>query len=88
MPQPHRRAITNETRHPYIVELAVVGDRLDVQLSRQIMQFHQSRRIEPRFGRRTAASRNLYHFRWCFADLLIALAFIEQFGGELYKYGI
>jgi hypothetical protein len=88
MPQSRRRAITNEARHPYIVEVAVVGDGLDVQLSRQIMHFHRSRNIEPRCGRRTAASRKRYYFCWCFSDLLIALAFIEQFGGELFKYGI
>jgi hypothetical protein len=42
------RAIRNEIGHPYIVEIAIVGDELNVQLGRRIMQFHQSQRIQPR----------------------------------------
>ena len=84
----NNRAITNETRHPHIVELAVVRDGLDVELSRQIMLFHQSRHIQPRFGRRIVGGRGNLHYRWCFSDLLNARAFMERFGGEYYKYGI
>jgi len=81
-----KRAIRNEFGHPYIVEVAVVGDELNVQLGRRIMQFHQSRRIQPRYGR-TITTNRAKLYRWCFSDLLIARAFIEQFGGELYKHG-
>ena len=42
MPRLPKRAIRNEIRHPYIVEVAIVGDELNVQLGRRIMQFHQS----------------------------------------------
>jgi hypothetical protein len=50
-PRLPKKAISNEIRHPYIVEVAIVGDELNVQLSRRIMQFHQSQRIQPRYGR-------------------------------------
>jgi hypothetical protein len=84
MPQ---KAITNEFRHPYIVEVTIVGDELNVQLGRRIMQFHQSQRIQARYGRTLTTNRGKL-YRWCFSDLLIAQSFIEQFGGELYKHGI
>jgi hypothetical protein len=45
------RAKTNEFEHPYVVELAVVSDELDVELSQRIMQFQKSRHIRPRYGR-------------------------------------
>jgi hypothetical protein len=52
MPRPpNNKAITNEIRHPYIVEVAVVSDGLDAELCRRIMQFHKSRHIEPRYAR-------------------------------------
>ena len=79
------KAMTNEISHPYVVQLAVVGDELDIELSRRIMQFHNSRHIQPRYGRRTTAKRGKVHYRWCFSDLLIARAFAEQFGGEVAK---
>ena len=66
---------------------AIVGDELNVQLGRQIIHFHQSQRIQPRYGRTLTTNRGKL-YRWCFSDLLIARAFIEQFGGELYKHGI
>ena len=84
MPQ---KAITNEARHPYIVEVAIVGDELNVQLGRRIMQFHQSQRIQPRYGRTLTTNRGKL-YRWCFSDLLVARAFMEQFGGDLYKHGM
>ena len=87
MPRLPKRAIRNEIRHPYIVEVAIVGDELNVQLGRRIMQFHQSQRIQPRYGRTITTNRGKL-YRWCFFDVLIARAFIEQFGGELYTYGI
>jgi hypothetical protein len=79
------KAMTNETSHPYIVEIAVVGDELDIELGRRIMQFHKSRLIQLRYGRRTRPRRGKIHYRWCFSDLLIARAFAEQFGGEVAK---
>jgi hypothetical protein len=79
------KAVTNEISHPYVIELAVVGDRLDVELSGRIMRFHESLRIQPRHGRRINKRRGKFHYRWCFSDLLIARAFAKQFGGELAK---
>ena len=87
MPRLPKRAIRNEIRHPYIVEVAVIGDELNVQLGRRIMHFHQSQRLQPRYGRTITTNRGKL-YRWCFSDLLIARAFIEQFGGDLYKHGI
>ena len=79
------KATTNEFSHPYVVELAVVGDALDVELGQRIMQFHESRDIQPRHGRRINRRRGKFHYRWCFSDLLIAHAFAKQFGGEIAK---
>ena len=88
MRRPHNRAITNETKHPHIVEVAIAGNELGVQLTRRIVEFHRLQHIEPRLGRRTYVKRGLYYFRWCFAEFSIACAFIEQFGGEYFKHGI
>jgi hypothetical protein len=82
-----KKAIRNEFGNPYIVEVSIIGDELNVQLGRRIMHFHQSQRIQPRYGRTINTNRGKL-YRWCFSDLLIARAFIEQFGGELYKNGI
>jgi hypothetical protein len=79
------KALTNEFRNPFIVRLAVVREGLDVELSRQIMQFHKSRNIQPRYGRRKTTSRGKVYYRWRFSDILMARAFAEQFGGEFYK---
>ena len=87
MPRLPKKAIRNEIRQTYIVEVAIVGDELNVQLGRRIMQFHQSQRVELRYGRTITTNRGKL-YRWCFFDVLIARAFIEQFGGELYTYGI
>jgi hypothetical protein len=86
MPRPPKnKPVTNEIKYPYVVELAVVGDGLDVELGRQIMQFHKSRHVQLRYGRRINAKRGKTHFRWCFSDLLIARDFAKQFGGDLAK---
>jgi hypothetical protein len=85
MPRRHNTAVTNETKHPYIVEVAAVGDGLDTELSRRIMQFHKSRYIQPRYGRRIATKRGKVFYRWCFSDLLIARAFAEEFGAVFSK---
>lgn len=76
---------TTQIKHPYVVEVSVVREGLDVELSREIMQFHKSRHIQPQYGRRTTTRRGQLHYRWCFSDLLIARAFVEQFGGEFCK---
>jgi hypothetical protein len=79
------KAAINESKNPYVVKLEVFSDRLDVELSRQIMQFHKSRNIQPLYGRRKTTRRGKLYYRWCFSDVLIACAFAEQFGGEFYK---
>jgi len=96
MGEPHTsRTIINESKYPYIVELAVDTDELSVELSRRMLHFHKSRNIQVRHGR-IHKSRNIrvrrgrriiretqIYFRWCFSDSATARAFIEQFGGEL-----
>jgi len=37
-----RRPKTNEIKYPYVVELAIVGDGLDVELNRQIISFNNA----------------------------------------------
>jgi hypothetical protein len=78
-------AVENEINHPYVVELAVVSDGLNIELCRRIMQFHKLRQVELRYGRRLTRGGGKIHYGWCFADLLIARAFAEQFGGEFRK---
>jgi hypothetical protein len=86
MPRPPKnKPVMNEIKHPYVVELAVVGDGLNVELSRRITQFHKSRHIQPRYGRRINTKRGKTYYRWRFSDLLIARSFAEQFGGDLAK---
>ena len=85
MPAPHYRGLTNEIKHPYVVEVALTSDGLDAGLSRLIMQFHKSRHVEPRHGRRRITRRGKVCYRWCFSDLLIAHDFAEQFSRELCK---
>jgi hypothetical protein len=78
------KAKANESKYPYIVELAVEDDKLDVELGRRIMGFHKSRHIEPRHGRTVIRQRG-FCYRWCFSDLSTARDFAEQFGGEFCK---
>jgi hypothetical protein len=85
---PNHKALTNEINHPYVVEVAVVSDGLNIELCRRIMQFHKSRHVELRYGRRVPRSGGKIHYGWCFSDLLIARAFAEQFGGAFRKSGI
>jgi hypothetical protein len=42
-----------------------------------------ARHIKPRHGPRNKKEGELY-YRWCFSDLTMARAFVEQFGGTLY----
>ena len=78
------KARTNETKYPYFVELSVPLTGLDIQLSRQITTFHKSRHIQVRYGRIVVRDAENY-YRWCFSDLSLARAFLQQFGGELRK---
>jgi hypothetical protein len=82
----HYKAIANERKYPNIVELAVPAAGLQIELSRRIIQFHKSRRIQPRYGRKIVRENRIYS-RWCFADLGTACDFIEQFGGALAETG-
>jgi hypothetical protein len=80
------KAIATEREYPYIVELLVADDKLDLDLSRRIIAFHGSRNIQVRHGRRIVRQDEIY-FRWCFSDSDTASAFGEQFGGELTRGG-
>ena len=75
------KAVTNEREYPYIVEFAVDDDMLDVELSRRMLDFHRSRKIQARHGRRIIGGSHIY-YRWCFPDSDTASAFKEQFGGD------
>jgi hypothetical protein len=81
------KAALNESKHPYVIELEVASDGLDVILSRQIVQFHESRHVQPQYGRTIVRQGGLI-CRWCFDDPSIAHDFVEQFGGKLCKAGI
>jgi hypothetical protein len=74
------KSLTNERTHQYLVEIPVAAVGLDVPLNRQIMKFHESRHLQLRHGR-TILRGGEYYYRWCFPDLMTALAFVEQFGG-------
>jgi hypothetical protein len=78
------RAFRNESKYPYIVELAVGAGGLDLELSRRVMEFHKSRHTLQRQGRTIYKEGEIY-YRWCFSDLTTARAFIGQFGGEFCK---
>jgi len=78
------KAYINESKYPFIVEVPVTASGLDVELSRQIVGFHNSRRIRPRFGRTVFRDGQTF-YRWCFSDLATARAFVEQFDGTFYK---
>jgi hypothetical protein len=80
------KQLTNEMECPNIVELAV-HDGLKVELSRRIVQFHDSRSILPRYGRTVLRQRQV-HYRWCFSDSATAHAFVKRFGGAFYKSSI
>jgi hypothetical protein len=83
MPRPGK-AVDNEKKYPFIVEVRVAASGLDRELNRQIIGFHKSRNVEPRHGCITFRDGQTY-YRWCFSDLETARAFAEQFGGVFYK---
>jgi hypothetical protein len=76
------KAVANERTYPYIAELPASTRGLDVALGRRIIQFHKTRHVQPRHGR-TISKEGQFYYRWCFSDLQVAHAFIEQFGGSL-----
>jgi hypothetical protein len=63
-------------RLPHIIEITIPPLGLDPQTSREIVNFHRSRKIQVRFGH---AIKNVC--RWCFSDAATANAFKKQFGG-------
>ena len=78
------KALANESKYPFVVEVPVAANGLDVELNGQIIGFHKSRRIPLRYGR-TILRDEQRSYRWCFSDLEAARAFVEQFGGGFYK---
>jgi hypothetical protein len=48
------KAALNERKHSYVIELKSTSDGLDVILSRQIVQFHELRHVQPQYGRTIA----------------------------------
>jgi hypothetical protein len=78
------KAVANESKYPFIIEVPVAANGLDVRLNGLIVDFHRSRRIPPRFGRAIWRNEQRY-YRWCFFDLATAREFVEQFGGAFYK---
>lgn len=79
-----RKAVANESKYPFVIEVPVAANGLDVEFNRQVVGFHKSRRIQPVFGRTIWRNEQRY-YRWCFSDLTTARDFIEQFGGAFYK---
>ncbi len=87
MPKPPpfgRKAVANEKKYPFVVEVPVTEKGLDLDLNARIIGFHKSRRTIPRFGR-TGWRNEQRYYRWCFSDLAMAREFAEQFGGAFYK---
>jgi hypothetical protein len=78
------RALTNERKYPYIVELPVSVGGLDIAVSRRIIEFHKTQHVQPRHGRTILKERQTY-YRWCFSDLTTGHAFVEQFGGTVVR---
>ena len=80
------KAITNESDYPNIVEIAVAAGGLDVEVGRQMMDFHRSRKIQARHGRRIFKEDQV-HFRWCFSDVATARAFSNSLAESFERGG-
>ena len=78
------KAVANETKYPFIIEVPVAANGLNVELNGQIIGFHKSRRIEPRFGR-TVFREGQSYYRWCFSDLETARAFSNSLAERFTK---
>lgn len=74
-------AFLNERNFPHIVEMRTPQDGFSVQLSREMMAFHQSRGIQPHYGWPKKRDGHCY-CRWCFAHAAIADVFLKRFGGK------
>ena len=86
MPQiPSCKAEANESKYPYIIELAAAPEGLDIGLNCRIIYFHKTRQIKLRHGhcRMPYRGGSEAYYRWCFSDLATARSFIEQFGGRI-----
>ena len=81
------KAVANESNYPFIVELAVAENELDVELSHRIMRFHRSQNIEARHRRRIIREGQIY-FRWCFFDLGTACASPNSLAEPFYNPSI
>jgi hypothetical protein len=81
---PSGKAVANESKYPYIVELVVAGDKLDVEFSRLMIDFHKSRKIQARHGRRIVREGQIF-FRWCFSDLATARALTNSSAKKFYN---
>jgi hypothetical protein len=57
---------------------------VDWRCGRRVIEFHNSRHIQLRHGRRIVRQGNVY-YRRCFSDPASARGFIEEFGGAFYK---
>ena len=78
------KTAANEAKYPFIVEVPIAANGLNVELNRQIVGFHKWHHTTLRFGR-TALRDGQIYYRWCFFDLATARAFAERFGGAFYK---
>jgi hypothetical protein len=78
------KAFANEQRFPFVVEVPVAANGLDIELNGRIIGFHKTRSTPPRHGRTIWRNEQRY-YRWCFSDLETARAFVEQFGGAFHK---
>jgi hypothetical protein len=77
----NNKVTATEREFPYIVEIELPTNGLDLSTNREIMTFHRLHSLQPRFGRRRTETNKNYA-RWCFSDPAIADSFCEQFGGE------
>ncbi len=73
-------ALTNERQCPHIVEMKLPHGGFAHRLRMDIEEFHRSRNIRARFGRRQRREREEF-CRWCFADASDADQFHVRFGG-------
>ena len=69
----------NERDFPHIVELALPSDGFGRALD-AVHDFHRLRGIQSRDGRRQRRDEQEY-VRWCFASVIDADDFAQQFGG-------
>ncbi len=73
------KAVANEGKYPFIVEVPVAANGLAIELNRDFTR-------HPHPGPIWTTWRNEQpYYRWCFSDLETARAFAEQFGGAFYK---